>query len=172
MLVFTGYRLAHPREFVHMYKIGVEQFIVFVTTIVAIVCTDLLIGALIGLATELIINVFNGLPITSIFSSGALVEPQRDQDLVIRPRSAAVFSNWLALRGKIENLGLKEKKNVVIDLSQTRLVDHTVMEKLHEMEREFKLNNLELKIEGLDKHVPFSLHPAAARKLPDHAMAV
>jgi MFS superfamily sulfate permease-like transporter len=172
MLVFTGYRLAHPRDFIHMYKIGAEQFIVFVTTIVAIVCTDLLIGALIGLATELIINVFNGLPITSIFSSGALVEPQRDHDLVIRPKSAAVFSNWLALRGKIENLGLKGKKNVVVDLSQTRLVDHTVMEKLHEMEREFKLNNLELKIVGLDKHVPFSLHPAAARRLPDHAMAV
>ncbi|HEX5106629.1 MAG TPA: SulP family inorganic anion transporter, partial [Pirellulaceae bacterium] len=69
MLVFTGFRLAHPREFAHMYKIGIEQFIVFVTTIVAIVCTDLLVGALIGLVVEMVVNVLNGLPIMSVFSS-------------------------------------------------------------------------------------------------------
>jgi MFS superfamily sulfate permease-like transporter len=170
MLVFTGFRLAHPREFVHMYNIGLEQFIVFVTTIVAIVCTDLLVGALIGLAVELAINVLNGLPITSIFSAATQVQEQAG-GYVLRPQQAAVFSNWLSLRSKIEKLGLQECKNIVVDLSRSRLVDHTVMEKLHEMEREFRLANLELKVIGLEKHAAFSPHPAAARKLPDHAMA-
>jgi MFS superfamily sulfate permease-like transporter len=164
MLVFTGFRLAHPREFVHMYKIGIEQFIVFVTTIIAIVCTDLLVGAIIGMVLELVINVFSGLPITSIFSCSPDVRQQNENTFLIVPHKAAVFSNWLGLRAKIEEYGLKQKKNLVIDLSDTQLVDHTVMEKLHEMERDFRNNNLTMEIVGLDKHTPVSSHPAAARK--------
>ena len=34
MLVYTGFRLASPKEFIHTYKIGVEQLVVFVTTVV------------------------------------------------------------------------------------------------------------------------------------------
>ncbi len=165
MLVFTGFRLAHPREFLHMYKIGIEQLIVFVTTIIAIVCTDLLVGALIGMFLELVINLFSGLPIMSIFSSSPDVRQQNENTFLIVPHKAAVFSNWLGLRAKMEEYGLKQKKNLVIDLSDTRLVDHTVMEKLHEMEREFHNNNLKLEIVGLDKHRAVSAHPAAARKL-------
>jgi MFS superfamily sulfate permease-like transporter len=165
MLVFTGFRLAHPREFLHMYKIGIEQLIVFVATIIAIICTDLLKGALIGMALELIINLFSGLPIMSVFSSSPDVRQQNENTFLIVPHKAAVFSNWLGLRAKIEEYGLKQKKNLVIDLSDTRLVDHTVMEKLHEMEREFHNNNLKLEIVGLEKHRAVSTHPAAARKL-------
>ena len=33
MLVYTGYRLAHPTEFVHVYRIGKEQLAIFVTTL-------------------------------------------------------------------------------------------------------------------------------------------
>ena len=165
MLVFTGFRLAHPREFLHMYRIGIEQFVVFVTTIVAIVCTDLLVGALIGMFLELVVNVFSGLPVTSIFSCSPDVRQQNENTFLIVPHKAAVFSNWLGLRAKIEEYGLKQQKNLVVDLSDTQLVDHTVMEKLHEMEREFHNNNLKLEIVGLDKHKPVSTHPAAARKL-------
>ena len=44
MLVFTGFRLASPQEFMHMYKIGREQLIIFVSTIVGVLATDLLVG--------------------------------------------------------------------------------------------------------------------------------
>ena len=30
MLVYTGFRLASPREFANVYKIGREQFVIFV----------------------------------------------------------------------------------------------------------------------------------------------
>ena len=165
MLVFTGFRLAHPRQFVQMYKIGREQFAVFTATIVGIICTDLLIGALIGMALELVINVFSGTPLGAIFSSKPEVRPEGDQAIVVTPHGAAVFSNWLGLRGKLEELGLKEKKNVALDLSETRLVDHTVMEKLHEMEREFHNASLKFEVRGLEGHRANSDHPAAARKL-------
>jgi MFS superfamily sulfate permease-like transporter len=53
--------------------------------------------------------------------------------------------------------------NVVVDLSQTRMVDHTVMEKLHQLEREFAEQGIALAIVGLEDHVTLSVHPAAAR---------
>ena len=36
MLVYTGYRLAHPTEFVHVWRIGKEQLAIFVTTLVMV----------------------------------------------------------------------------------------------------------------------------------------
>ncbi len=44
MLVYTGSRLAHPTEFINVYRIGREQFAIFVTTVIAVLATDLLIG--------------------------------------------------------------------------------------------------------------------------------
>jgi hypothetical protein len=54
--------------------------------------------------------------------------------------------------------------HVVIDLSETCLIDHTVMEKLHELGREFEQSHRKLEIEGLDDHFPLSRHPHAARR--------
>jgi len=54
-----------------------------------------------------------------------------------------------------------------VDLGQTRLVDHSVMEKLHELERDFAETGKTLRIVGLDEHKPLSKHPLAARKRPD-----
>jgi MFS superfamily sulfate permease-like transporter len=49
ILLMVGYKLAKPSMFKAMYVRGKSEFIPFITTIVAIVFTDLLIGILIGL---------------------------------------------------------------------------------------------------------------------------
>ena len=64
MLVYTGFRLAHPNEFMNVYRIGREQLIIFVTTIVAVLATDLLIGIAIGIAVKMMIHLINGVPIS------------------------------------------------------------------------------------------------------------
>ncbi len=163
MLVYTGFRLAHPREFLHVYKIGREQLVVFVGTIVAVLATDLLIGICIGIGIELLIQFINGVPLGSLFRANTEVRQLDERTWLICPRDAAIFSNWIAIRSRIERLGLARNMNVIVDLSNTRLVDHTVMEKLHELEREFDQRGIALAIVGLDEHMAFSHHPAAAR---------
>ena len=50
VLLLVGFKLAKPSLFIEQYKIGMDQFLPFVITIVAILFTDLLIGILIGLS--------------------------------------------------------------------------------------------------------------------------
>jgi MFS superfamily sulfate permease-like transporter len=163
MLVYTGFRLAHPREFLHVYRIGREQLVVFVGTIVAVLATDLLIGIGIGIGIKLLIEFINGVPLRSLFKPDTEVRQMDERTWLIVPRHAAVFFNWIPIRRKIERYGLAQNMNVVIDLSNTRMVDHTVMEKLHELEREFEQQGIALAIVGLEAHVTLSHHPAAAR---------
>lgn len=163
MLVYTGFRLASPREFIRTYKIGVEQFIVFVGTIVATLATDLLIGILVGVAMEVAFHLWHGVPARRLFSSDIEVIPSGERTVILMVKNAAVFSNWLSVRTKIvsEAEGADE---VIVDLADSCLIDHSVMEKLHELERSFKDQGKILTVRGLDDHEPFSSHPLAARK--------
>ena len=53
---------------------------------------------------------------------------------------------------------------MVLDLSGTTLVDHTVMDKLHEIEKEFREAGSELVVSGLEQHRKLSDYPTAARQ--------
>jgi MFS superfamily sulfate permease-like transporter len=163
MLVYTGFRLASPREFVRTYKVGSEQFVVFVGTIVATLATDLLIGMACGIGLKVAFHLWNGAPLSSLVSANYDLVPEGDRLAVVVVRRAAVFSNWLGLRAAILKAA-DGRDEVVVDLSHTRLVDHSTMEKLHELEREFIASGRRLAVIGLDAHRPLSPHPLAARK--------
>ncbi|MCO6459704.1 MAG: SulP family inorganic anion transporter [Pirellulaceae bacterium] len=163
MLIYTGFRLAHPREFVHVFKVGPEQLAVFVTTIVAVLATDLLIGIAIGIGLKALIHLLNGVPLTSLFKPFVEVVEDDGKYRIIASHSA-VFSNWIPFRRQIIQAGLVHHRDVIVDLSETRLVDHTVMEKLHELEGEFATAGLHLEVTGLEQHRPLSDHPRSARK--------
>ncbi len=168
MLVFTGFRLANPSEFVKTFKIGVEQFVVFLGTIVVTLATDLLIGILAGIALELVFHVFHGAPLRSLFLFKAeveAVETDCDERAVLVVNNAATFTNWMGLRRAILTEAGR-RQEVVVDLSRTRLVDHSVMEKLHELEAELASAGKLLSVVGLGDHKPLSKHPLAARKSP------
>jgi len=163
MLVYTGFRLASPREFLHVYQIGKGELIVFLTTIVAVLATDLLIGIGIGIAVNFLIHLFAALPpLASLFKPYVTITIGDDRVCTITVRHFAVFSNWIFLKKLVRSV--EADKTVILDLSGTRLVDHTVMEKLEELQDEFTENGRALKIVGLDDHRPVSSHPHASRK--------
>lgn len=161
MLVFTGFRLASPQEFVHMYKVGREQFIIFVATILGVLATDLLIGILIGIAVKAVIHVINGAPIGSLFKPSITADAQGGDTATIKVDNSAVFSTWIALKGRI---GKQTAKKVIVDLSGAKLIDHTVMANLAALKREFNETDRELEVAGLDGHRQLSGHLLSARK--------
>ena len=58
ILVFIGYKLCKPALWLKVARIGTEQFVVFVTTLLVTVTTDLLIGIVAGVALELLLNLW------------------------------------------------------------------------------------------------------------------
>ncbi len=163
MLVFVGFRLAHPSEFYHVYKIGKEQLVIFVATLVGVLATDLLVGVAIGVGVKLLIHLLRGVPVRSVFKPYLNVEKSGDHTVTVQARHAAIFTHWIQFRRQLLRLGPHENNNVILDLSRTRLVDHSVMEKLHDLERDFEQVGLRLEVVGLDNHVPFSAHPFSGR---------
>ncbi len=164
MLVFTGYRLAHPTEFIHVYRIGKEQLAIFVTTLVVVLATDLLIGVAAGIFLKMVIHVANGVPMKSLFKTYLEVQDIDDNTSLILAHESAVFSNWIPFRRQIEQIGLVKHRNLIVDLSNTKLVDHSVMGKLEEMQRDFEQEGLTFEIRGLDALQPLADNAHAARK--------
>ena len=164
MLIYTGFRLTHPKEFMHVYEIGREQLVIFVATLVGVLATDLLIGILIGIGTKLAIHLINGVPVRSLFKPFLDVEITGENTVTVRARYSAIFSNWIQLRRQLVQLGILDRRNVILDLSQTNLVDHSVLEKLHELERDFHDAGMRLEVQGLEGHQQLSEHALAARK--------
>lgn len=164
MLVYTGFRLASPREFVHVYYIGREQFIIFVATVLGVLATDLLVGVSIGVGVKFVIHFINGVPMKSFFKPFLEIEEQGENTCIIRAKESAVFSNWIPFKRQIEDVGLVHHRNLIIDLSGTTLVDHSVMEKLHDMQAQFQQEGLVLKITGLETHQQLSPHQHSSRR--------
>jgi MFS superfamily sulfate permease-like transporter len=161
MLIFTGVRLASPSQFVKTFRIGSEQLIIFTFTLVVTLATDLLVGVAAGIALKTAFHLFNGAPLRSLFRP-EIETHHGDGRVVVRVRHAAVFTNYLTIKKHLQQQA--GARHVELDLSHARLVDHTTMERLHELEHEFTQQGRQFRILGLEQHRSLSEHPLAARK--------
>jgi len=141
-LVVTGFRLASPQEFMSVYREGKDQFIIFVSTILGVLATDLLKGLAIGIGVRIIIHLIRG---GSIFTLNAKIIPERDQSVTIFLRGSIIFSSWIPLRQHLQRF-FQEGKRVTLDITETQLVDRRIMSKIDEWKMKFKENGLELSV--------------------------
>jgi MFS superfamily sulfate permease-like transporter len=161
MLITVGIRLAHPREFIHTFHIGKEQLLIFLVTIVLTLSTDLLIGIAGGMLTEIIINLINGKPLSVIFKTPTEVSFNENKYLV-KISKAAVFTNFMGIKRKLE--AIPQGFDVEINLEDTSLVDHSVMENLNHFKQDYEAEGGKVNIMGLDLHRAVSGHELSARK--------
>ncbi|MHA7128477.1 SulP family inorganic anion transporter [Algoriphagus namhaensis] len=162
MLIAVGYKLAHPQVFRETYKIGMDQFVIFLTTILFTLFTDLLVGIAAGVVMKILIHLWNGVPPQAFFYAPTSIS-SLENGFLIRVSKAAVFTNFLRLKIQLE--ALPKGKKIVIDLAQTKLVDHSVMDGLHLFSQDYEENGGSVALIGLERHKPFSQHPLAGRKL-------
>ncbi len=162
MLIFTGYNLAAPREFIHTYKIGPEQLLIFVTTIVVTLLTDMLVGVGVGIVIKLLIHVINGVKIRELFKVNLSVLNKKGE-ILIRLKNPAIFTNFIPFTNKLRTI--PRNANIVVDFTYVPLIDHTFMEGLSHIEEEVYDKGGKIEFKGFDKHHYFSDHPLAGRKL-------
>ncbi|MFN6201459.1 MAG: SulP family inorganic anion transporter [Acidobacteriota bacterium] len=160
MLIYTGSRLASPKEFQHAYRIGPEQLLIFVTTMMVTLMTDLLIGVGVGLVLKVLFHLVNGAPLKSLFRS-IFHETQEDDTLTLEIRDAAIFTNFLGLNNRLKSVDSSIRR-VIINFENAWVVDHTVLNKLEGIASRW--SNCELILEGLDHHRAISNHRLATRR--------
>jgi MFS superfamily sulfate permease-like transporter len=161
LLIAVGYRLASPNEFFKTYKVGAEQLVIFVVTILVTVATDLLIGIGSGILAKFFFHILNGAPLKSLFKPRyEFVESKDEYNISIS--DAAIFSNLIGFKKMFARI--KPGKKVIINFTDARIVDHTFMEQLHHFEEEYQHSGGSVSILGFDHFEFFSSHPLAARK--------
>ncbi|MBA4166203.1 MAG: SulP family inorganic anion transporter [Chitinophagaceae bacterium] len=137
ILIYTGFKLAKPSIFKEFYKKGLDQFMPFIITILAILFTDLLIGILIGCAAGLFFVMHSN------FKSSVLVVNDENRYL-FRLRKDVSFLNKPIVRRKLEEV--PEDSSVLIDASRADFIDRDVVEVIEDFMKHAHLKNISVQL--------------------------
>lgn len=167
VLLLVGYKLAKPDLFLCLWRSGWYRFIPFVLTILGLVFTDLLTGVGIGMAAAIFFILLEN------YKCGVYLHEQHQNNRYFLQLAEQVsFLNKANLLRTLDNI--PPGSEVLIDGSQSRYIDHDVLEILENFksEAEFKhirLTLIGLPIEGsLPAHTPTIhwVHEERKRSLP------
>ncbi len=166
ILVHTGFKLASPQVFKRAYDQGVEQLLFLSSTLIITLYTDLLYGIIGGIALTLVLHMLLAKVgfvtfFRKIYKSGSKVTLLENGTYDVKLKGISNFLYALQLDKLIEHIPLGS--NMHIDLSQSRLVDLSIMENLIEIKRMHQKNGGNVKLVGMDNHVASSSHNRALK---------
>jgi len=171
ILVYTGYKLAAPENLLKIYRVGKEQAIIFLITLIATLMTSLTTGILLGILATLLVHIF--LNKSSVLFSQNWLKPnvlmyleEESGNYYVSVKNFCSFINFFKLKAKLDEIPPNE--HAIVDFSMCEFVDHTVMEGINDYSRGFSRKGGVFEIIGLDVHEAGTEHPFAIRKnLPE-----
>lgn len=188
VIVYVGWRLCEPKVFIKTKSIGRDHIIVFVSTIIAILATDLLVGIIIGIVIQLMLNSYLLAPSLRMVITGR-ISPKECITAVLSVVAVMFRSPVIQMRENgddngqhLSQLSLKsltgfnllmvdrainripEDSGIRLVLSESgRMIDRTTMEYLHELQEDCLQGNRLFEIVGLERFHPFTDHPFSTR---------
>ena len=174
ILVYTGYKLATPENLLRIYRIGPEQALIFLVTLVTTLLTSLITGIAVGILFTFLTHLFlskNLLMFTmNIFKPNVLMyREEQSWNYYISVKNFCSFLNFYRLKKKLDQV--PESEHAIVDFSLCDFVDHTVMEGLNDYQRSFARKEGVFETIGLDIHSSETDHPFSVRKsLPINAL--
>lgn len=130
ILIMVGFKLSKPSLYISMIKLGWEQFIPFIVTVVAVVWTDLLMGIAIGLVFAIYFilkkNYKNSF---RLFSES----PNGKQKITMRLSEEVTFLNKASISQALAKI--PDDATLVIDGSKSKDIDFDVIERIHEFKQ-------------------------------------
>ena len=165
ILVYTGYKLASPENIRKVFKIGKEQLLIFLITLIVTIATSLITGIIVGILSTFVIHVIINKDILLFVRN--LLKPnvlmfKEDDKYFVSVDNFSSFLNYTKLKSKLNQI--PENEDVIIDFSLCDFVDHSVMENMNNYAETFKRKGGYLEITGLDNYTTRSEHPFALRK--------
>jgi SulP family sulfate permease len=148
ILFVVGYKLAKPSLFADIYRLGWDQFIPFIVTVIAIVFTDLLKGISIGMVVAVFYILRNHY--RNAYSLEHLPEKSNGKPAFRMILAEEVsFLNKGSIQKTLNNL--EEGTSVVIDASNTKIIDHDVIEVIKDFSVNAKRRNIKLELKGFNE---------------------
>ncbi|MDG2397177.1 MAG: SulP family inorganic anion transporter [Flavobacteriaceae bacterium] len=168
ILVYTGYKLAAPRNIIRIMQIGKEQLAIFLLTLFSTLFSGIIVGISVGILSTFIIHIMIN---NSFFLfSRNLLKPnvlmfreEESKNYYVSVKNFCSFLNFYKLKTKLEEI--PESDHVILDFSLCEFVDHTVMEGINDYRRVFSRKGGVFEIIGLDVHLADTQHPFAIRKV-------
>ena len=139
ILIMTGYKLAKISLFTKQFKMGWDQFLPFIITVVVMLLTDLLKGVAAGIVVALFYIIRNNIK-SSFEVMEDLIEGKRNY-LIKLPQHITFFN-----KGYIANYldRIKKGSRVIIDGSITKSTDKDVKEVLVDFLETSEQKNIEI----------------------------
>jgi MFS superfamily sulfate permease-like transporter len=162
LLVYTGFRLASPKEFAKTMQIGKEQLFVFTVTIIAILMTDLLVGVLIGILFKIGIQLSRGVPLSNLIRINFSIQQSSAEQFIVRIEGSAVFANFVGLKSDLADIPIG--KSIIFDVTDVSYIDHTVMEFIEQFRHDYIGRGGQCVIKGMEELIAYSEHRLAARR--------
>lgn len=163
LLVFTGSRLAALSRCKAVFFAGKEQFAVFAITLVTTLATDLLVGIGVGLTCETVFNLLASGTLKHAFhprietTEATHAHPEKNEVTVIGVNSQLTFTNLMSTMNHLKRV---KANHIVLDLTNSKFVDHTSMSAISEFKD--SLVGRSMDITGLDDMHAWSSHPHSA----------
>jgi len=166
ILVHTGFKLASPKVFKQAYDQGVEQLLFLSSTLIITLFTDLLYGIVGGILVTLILHMLLAKVgflsfFKKIYKSGSKVYHLENGIYDVKLKGVSNFLYALKLDKLLEEIPIGSV--VRIDMSQSRLVDLSIMENLIEFKRIHEKDGGDVKLIGLENHVASTSHNRALK---------
>lgn len=138
VLIMVGLRLTPPALYRSVWQSGRAQFLPFITTVVAILLTDLLTGTLLGLAFAIAFLVWGSY-------STAIVVTDDGPYRLIRFAAGVSFLHKARLKAAFESV--PTGAHVVIDGTRARSVDPDIIEAITDFERSAAVRGIQLTVQ-------------------------
>ncbi len=144
LLLLVGYKLAKISLFKSMYKLGWDQFLPFIVTVVAIQFSDLLKGIGFGMAVSMFFILRNNYK-RAYYSSKETITGK--EKITVELDNEVTFLNKGSIAIMLEEL--PENAHVVIDGSKSHTIDIDVLEMLHDFKNTAELKNITLELKAI-----------------------
>jgi MFS superfamily sulfate permease-like transporter len=186
ILLYVGFGLCRPRVWMKMANVGWEQFVIFTTTVVVTVSSDLLLGIIVGVVVKYALSLWTHTMVLALRQTAtqASDEPSvptaRASDLFRNPVQRREYANGIDhlycdrpmtcfnlfhLLREFDNIPAAAKAVQLHILPGVSLLDHTTCENLYHFleEHSTDAHRPSLTIEGLDQMQPLSRHELGMR---------
>ncbi|MGF1638370.1 MAG: SulP family inorganic anion transporter [Cyclobacteriaceae bacterium] len=147
ILLMVGYKLSMPTLYKAQYKLGINQFIPFITTVVAILLTDLLIGIIVGMLVGIYHILKMNYRVPYFYHSEGVTE-NGEKKILLRLSEHVSFLNKGSIMLTLDHL--PQNSNVTIDASHSKSIDYDVIEIFDNFKKTAASRNINLKFKGID----------------------